>query len=57
MKISAVTPSYDQAEFLEETIRSVIDQGYLNLEYVVIDGGSSDGSPEIMKKYEDYLHY
>ena len=57
MKISVVTPSYNQVQFLEETIRSVIDQGYPDLEYVVIDGGSSDGSPEIIKKYEDHLHY
>ena len=56
-KISIVTPSFNQAEFIEETIRSVILQGYPNLEYLVIDGGSSDGSVEIIKKYEPWLTY
>ncbi len=56
-KISIVTPSFNQAEFIEETIRSVICQGYPNLEYIIIDGGSSDGSVEIIKKYENYITY
>ena len=56
-KISIVTPSFNQAEFIEETIRSVICQGYPNLEYIIIDGGSSDGSVEIIKKYEEYITY
>ena len=56
-RISIVTPSFNQVEFIEETIRSVICQGYPNLEYIIIDGGSTDGSVEIIKKYEDYLTY
>jgi glycosyltransferase involved in cell wall biosynthesis len=56
-KISIVTPSYNQGQFLEETIRSVVMQGYPNLEYIVIDGGSSDNSIEIIKKYSKSISY
>ena len=56
-QITIVTPSYNQGQFIEETIRSVLLQGYPNLEYIIIDGGSTDGSIEIIKKYENYLAY
>jgi GT2 family glycosyltransferase len=54
-KISVVTVSFNQAQYLEASIRSVLDQNYPNLEYVVVDGGSTDGSVEIIERYRDSI--
>jgi glycosyltransferase involved in cell wall biosynthesis len=56
-KISIVTPSYNQGQYIEQTILSIIDQGYPNLEYIIIDGGSTDNTVDIIKKYSDQITY
>ena len=54
-RLTVITPSYMQGEFIEQTIRSVLLQGYPNLEYFILDGGSRDATQEIIRKYEPWL--
>ena len=56
-KISVITPVYNGEQFLESAICSVINQGYSNIEYIIIDGGSTDGTNKIIKKYSKHLYY
>ena len=54
-RLTVITPSLNQAKYLERTLRSVLDQNYPDLEYIVMDGGSDDGSVEILRRYDDQL--
>ena len=56
-RISIVTPSLNQGAYLERTVRSVLDQGYPDLEYIVVDGGSTDESVSILERYDDRIAY
>jgi glycosyltransferase involved in cell wall biosynthesis len=56
-RISIVTPSYNQGQFIEETIRSILLQNYPNLEYIIVDGGSTDSTLDIIRKYDQWINY
>lgn len=56
-KVTIITPSYNQGQYLEETIRSILLQNYPNLEFIIVDGGSKDESLEVIRKYEKWITY
>ncbi len=56
-KITIITPSFNQGQYIEQTITSILNQNYPNLEYIIIDGGSTDNTVDIIKKYEDKISY
>jgi glycosyltransferase involved in cell wall biosynthesis len=56
-RLTVITPSLNQAKYLERTLRSVLDQNYPDLEYIVMDGGSDDGSTDILQRYDEHLAY
>jgi glycosyltransferase involved in cell wall biosynthesis len=56
-RLTVITPSLNQAQYLERAVRSVLDQGYPSLEYIVVDGGSNDGSVDVLRRYDDRIAY